>query len=112
MYMFPRQSRNRKECPARCYSVSGTTLIRSCDEPHVSVLPTLPRKIVSVAQVTNTFVFVFEVDMAAPEPAARAEAEQGELLSDRASLRPRTLKRVLPTSPEEAELICEILADD
>jgi hypothetical protein len=25
---------------------------------------------------------------------------------------PRALKRVLPTSPEEAELICEILADE
>ena len=72
----------------------------------------LPCDIEAFAQVTNTFVFVFEVDMAAPEPAARAEAEQGELHNDRAPSRPRTLKRVLPTSPEEAEVICEILADD
>ena len=63
-------------------------------------------------QVTNTFVFVFEVDMAAPEPAARAEAEQGEQHTSQAPPRQRMLKRVLPTSPEEAELICEILADD
>ena len=80
---------------------------------HMSLCYQTPLcKIVATAQVTNTFVFVFEVDMAAPEPAVRAEAEQGELHSERAPSRPQTLKRVLPTSPEEAELICEILVDD
>ena len=63
-------------------------------------------------QVTNTFIFVFEVDMSAPEPAAREEAQQGEADAEQAPPKSRTLKRVLPTSPEEAELICEILADD
>lgn len=71
-----------------------------------------PRLLAAVAQVTNTFVFVFEVDMAAPEPATRADAEQGTSQADQAPLQPRTLKRVLPTTPEEAELVCEILTDD
>ena len=37
-------------------------------------------------------------------------SEPGEVSDVAAPL--RTLKRVLPTSPEEAELICEILADE
>ena len=75
-------------------------------------LPSVACFSAAVMQVTNTFVFVFEVDMAAPEPATRAEAEQGEQPASHAPSQPRALKRVLPTSPEEAELICEILADD